>query len=103
MSFVNPVSFSYRSPEFHLESSASLLQALRQGDFNTIRSLVQHTRMDVNQPLENGATPLFVAAQEGHLGIVRFLVKEGKANVNQPMAADGATPLYIAAEGNHLG
>ena len=34
-------------------------------------------------PLQNGASPLFIASQEGHSEVVDVLVKNG-ANVNQP-------------------
>ena len=35
-------------------------------------------------PLQNGASPLFIASQEGHSEVVDVLVKNG-ADINQPM------------------
>ena len=35
-------------------------------------------------PLQDGASPLFIASQEGHSEVVDVLVKNG-ANVNQPL------------------
>jgi ankyrin repeat protein len=46
--------------------------------------------------MDNGATPLFVAAQNGHETVVRLLATECQADVNQARD-NGATPLLIAA------
>ena len=73
-------------------------------------------------PLQDGASPLFIASQEGHSEVVDVLLKNG-ADINQPMnvgrgltyiwythsvcssliplTQDGATPLYVASENGH--
>ncbi|XP_072517004.1 ankyrin repeat domain-containing protein 29 isoform X3 [Salminus brasiliensis] len=50
-------------------------------------------------PLQDGATPLFLASQEGHLTVVRQLLSSG-AKVNQPRE-DGTAPLWMAAQMGH--
>ena len=75
--------------------------------------------------LEDGATPLFIAAQNGHEQIVQLLLKKGKANIDLLDKVllfififilflfhfffiyfllnlkDRTTPLYIAAQNGH--
>ena len=53
-----------------------------------------------NQALQNGATPLLIAAQQGHLETAQYLAGHGAA-VDQA-TSDGATPLLIAAQEGHL-
>ena len=54
---------------------------------------------DVNQTMDTGATPLYIAAQQGQEAIVQALIEVG-ADVNK--ARDDAwTPLSIAAQVGH--
>jgi ankyrin repeat protein len=49
--------------------------------------------------MDDGTTPLYIAAQNGHEAIVRVLIELG-ADVKKA-EDDGWTPLYVAAyEGN---
>ena len=50
--------------------------------------------------MDDGATPLFVAAHQGDEGVVRGLVKAG-AEVNKAKS-NGTTPLFIAAQSGHV-
>ena len=46
--------------------------------------------------LQEGGTPLMVAAQAGHLDLVQSLLAAG-VSINRAMW-DGATPLFLAAQ-----
>jgi ankyrin repeat protein len=53
----------------------------------------------VDQPTNDGWTPLCAAAQEGHEAVAQLLL-ERNAAVAQP-TPDGYSPLYIAAQNGH--
>ena len=59
-----------------------------------LRALIE-LGADVNMAMDNGATPLFIAAQVGHEAVVRALIELG-ADVNKARH-DGMTPLFMAA------
>ena len=46
-----------------------------------MRALIE-AGADVNKAMDDGATPLYVAAQEGHEAVVRALIEAG-ADVNK--------------------
>ena len=46
--------------------------------------------------MDDGVTPLFIAAEEGHEAVVRALIEAG-ADVNKA-TDDGETPLFMAAQ-----
>ncbi len=46
--------------------------------------------------MQEGGTPLMVAAQAGHLDVVQSLLSAG-VSINRTMW-DGATPLFLAAQ-----
>ncbi len=54
---------------------------------------------DVNKAMDDGATPLLIAAQDGHEAIVRALIELG-ADVNKA-TDNGVTPLFFAAQNGH--
>jgi len=68
------------------------------GQVAMVRALID-AGADVNQPWDNGAMPLCIAAEKGHEAIVQALIKLS-ADVNKPWD-DGATPLLIAAQNGH--
>eukprot|EP00757_Euglenozoa_sp_SAG-D1_P016150 gene16150-4899_t len=53
----------------------------------------------VDQPNNNGATPLYIASYNGHTKYMELLLDRG-AKVYQPNN-NGATPLYIASQNGH--
>ena len=54
---------------------------------------------NVNQQMEDGSSPLFIAAQEGHVHICTLLL-QNNAQVDQQSNA-GVSPLLIAAQKGH--
>nr|XP_034308583.1 ankyrin-3 isoform X2 [Crassostrea gigas] len=54
---------------------------------------------DINQCLENGASPLFIACIGGHNSTIQLLLNNG-ADINL-CVENGASPLYIACHNRH--
>jgi hypothetical protein len=65
-----------------------------------VRVLIKELVADVNQAMDNGCTPLCIAAKEGHLSVVQCLVKECGADIHQAMH-DGSTSLMAASVRKH--
>jgi ankyrin repeat protein len=63
--------------------------------------MVKELSVDVNHAMENGTTPLFIAACYGQLAMVRCLVEELGADVNKT-SQEGVTPL-VAVAGHEYG
>ncbi|NLH16551.1 MAG: hypothetical protein GX455_08230 [Phycisphaerae bacterium] len=78
--------------------------AARYGDFETIKSLVEGG-VSPNGELENGITPLHLAAYGGYTKIVEYLISKG-ADVNLCRSDahwnNGCTALHAAASAGHV-
>lgn len=83
-----------RSPQ-----ADALLRAAREGQANTVKSLLVAQDVDVNVRDEQGNTPLIEAARNGHDDIVRTLLA-AKADVRAKNNA-GQTALMLALQGGH--
>ena len=85
------------------------LEAVRDGDLERVRQLVQEDQEDgTNWLVENGASlytdgekPLHIACHYCHFPIIEYLVQQG-ANVNASGRDKGITPLYWACKFGHL-
>ena len=77
-----------------------LLDAARQGDAATVRSLLRGGK-DPNLAQGDGLTALHIAAQAGNLEIARLLL-DARAGVDAKTRIGGYTPLHVASEGAHL-
>ena len=65
-----------------------------------VARLLLEANADKDQAVNDGATPLFIAAQQGHLEVARLLLE---ANADKDQANEnGTTPLFIAAQQGHL-
>jgi ankyrin repeat protein len=83
-----------RSPE-----TDALLRAAREGNADTVRSLLASPNINVNGIDEHGNTPLIEAARFGHDDVVAALLM---ANADVKTKNDEAkTALMLAAEGGH--
>ncbi|KAM4650427.1 espin isoform 2-T2 [Discoglossus pictus] len=78
-----------------------ILQAARQGDLETLRTL--HAEGQLQQGLKDpmGASPVHHAARGGKLGCLRYLVDEAQLEGNC-RARNGATPAHDAAATGNL-
>lgn len=69
-----------------------------QGRHDVVKDLIGQ-RIDMEAPINDGATALHLAASRGHLRVVQILLAEGA--VVGPKNRRGRTPLHHAAEGGH--
>jgi len=86
-----------------LTLGARLRTACREGNLAEVKDLLQVPDIDVNEPDQNGKTPLYRACCHGHPGCVTALLKVPGIDVNM-VDEDGRTPLltvlYIINEEN---
>ena len=83
----------------HAHADASLIDAARKGDTETVRALLD-SGADPNSANKGGLTALIAAAQPGHADTVSVLLQAG---ANPDVANKGGiTPLYAAGpQGAH--
>jgi ankyrin repeat protein len=79
--------------------SAPLYVAVRQGDVDSIRVLLQHGA-NVNISTTGGSTALCRAAQDGATEVLEELLANPHIQVDQPREG-GRTPLFVAAQHGH--
>ncbi|HEV2494341.1 MAG TPA: ankyrin repeat domain-containing protein [Terriglobia bacterium] len=84
----------------------NLIAAVRQGNLERVKALLEADCSLANQKDESGATPVHYAAFNGHRHVVRLLVERG-ADVNSTDSQFGATPAgwaieYLRELGGHL-
>jgi ankyrin repeat protein len=80
-------------------ASTSLVDAVKNGDANTVRTLLQQKTVDVNATAVDGSTALHWAVQRGDARMVESLIRAG-ANA-KAVNRYGVPPLGIAAvDGN---
>ena len=72
--------------------------ASQEGQVEVVRLLMDAGAL-INQAMNNGVTPIWVASQNGHLAIVRYLILHG-SGMEQP-DNQGRTPLTIAIARGH--
>ena len=80
-----------------LESSKKLCVACREGDFNTVKTLLASGNVNANFQREDGETPLFAASGHGFLNIVQVLLSRKLIEINQA-DNEGTTPLSAASQ-----
>lgn len=75
----------------------ALTNAVRQGDIEQARTILDENRELVHQRDESGATPLHYATFHGHRLMVQLLLDRG-AEINKTDSQFGATPTGWAIE-----
>ena len=77
----------------------ALFRAARDGNADTVRSLLASRNADVNATDADGDTPLIEAARFGHDEVVSaLLIAKADANIKN---RDGKTAIMLAAEAGH--
>jgi PhnB protein len=76
---------------------ANLIEAVKQGDLESVRAILDTNGEIVNQRDESGATPIHYATLNGRRQIVRLLLERG-AEINIADSQFGATPTGWAIE-----
>ena len=77
------------------ETESRFLTAAYDGDFSTIKTLINEG-VNINiRGNHNGMTAFYLAVSEGHYTIMDFLLKQDNINVNTPSAI-GCTPIIRA-------
>lgn len=75
----------------------NMIEAVKQGDRESVRALLESDNRLANQRDESGATPLHYATLAGHRQIVQLLLERG-ADINCTDSQSGATPAGWAIE-----
>lgn len=75
----------------------NMIEAVKQGDRERVRAILESDERLANQRDESGATPLHYAALNGHRQIVQLLIERG-ADINSTDSEFGATPAGWAIE-----
>jgi ankyrin repeat protein len=83
------------------DGNTPLHWAVRYGQLDVVKYLVEEKGADVNAANKDGNTPLHWAVRYGKWDIVKYLVEEKGADVNAANN-DGNTPLHWAAEKGKL-
>ena len=84
----------------------NLIEAVKQGDLERVKGILETDDRLSNLRDESGATPLHYAAMNGHRQIVHLLLERG-ADINSTDSQFGATPAgwaieYLRERGGHL-
>jgi ankyrin repeat protein len=75
----------------------NLIEAVKRGDRESVRAILESDDRLASQRDESGATPLHYAALNGHRQIVQLLL-ERRADINSTDSQFGATPAGWAIE-----
>lgn len=81
-----------------LRSRSPLHSAAATGDLDRLRELIEEGEYDVDEPSEDGTTPLLAAVSANQTEIVKYLLSKG-AQRDQASNA-GMAPLHVAATMN---
>ena len=74
-----------------------LLGAIRPGNLDVVKFIIQQNKCNPNCTDRRGNTPLHIACENCHYNIADFLIHEGNC-INVCRQGDKATPLHIACD-----
>jgi ankyrin repeat protein len=80
----------------------SFMNAVVCEDEALVRALLHHSKVDLEQEIFDGLTPIFIAIQSGNETIFRLLLSTGNLNIRQKKYSTGATLLHYAAKQGKL-
>ena len=70
-----------------------LYVACLNGDIETVKTLLNDNRVDINQAAsDHGETPFYIACERGHIDIVKLLLNDKRVVTNKPNC-DAETPF----------
>jgi len=72
--------------------------AVRKGQVQEVRRLLEETPVDVNWADLEGKTPLHVACRWGHTEIVSLLLEQPEIDVNVRDRESGGSPFFVACQ-----
>jgi ankyrin repeat protein len=76
----------------------ALHYAVKDADYPTVRALIQHAELDLNQIDELGWTPLYYATDNGDVAMVELLLTRADIDINESVPP----PLFVAARDGHV-
>ncbi|KAH7174004.1 uncharacterized protein B0J16DRAFT_365522 [Fusarium flagelliforme] len=77
----------FPAPKRHNTSHNDILKAVRMGDLNKVKNLIEQANISPDYQKKGGKSPLQVAVENGHLHIVQYLTEMGASvNVEAPVA-----------------
>ena len=89
----------YRDHPDQERKNTALISAAITSDVKVVKALIE-AGADVDCPMTDGTTPLFIAASKGCDAIVNMLIAAG-ADLDKARETDNATPLFMAALNGH--
>ncbi|RFN48947.1 hypothetical protein FIE12Z_6794 [Fusarium flagelliforme] len=90
----------FPAPKRHNTSHNDILKAVRMGDLNKVKNLIEQANISPDYQKKGGKSPLQVAVENGHLHIVQYLTEMG-ASVNVE-ARRTRRLLYVAVANRDL-
>ena len=78
-----------------IHGGTAFAAAVQNGHLEIVRFLCS-IGADVDRPIHDGATPVFIAAYRGYVDIVKFLIEKG-ADLERPNSK-GNTPFFICCQ-----
>lgn len=93
---ISPLSYAEMQSQTAFTPPVLLQNAIKAGNIEDVRNLLDNKAVDINQPLQEGILPLHIAVINNQETIAALLIQSG-AKVDATDSATQATPLHLAA------